>query len=181
MRAVTSADRSPGWQCPKCLIVAKTFTFTDGDRLDPPGFDSADQLKRYGASIYVGSCPACHTLIYEIEITVLSEPCHEAEFVPDNCWQYKGDPEIYVASVGSWEWRVQHERSVIFKQSYSFRDGHAIDWLDRHFIGPFFDDDASSRMDVAGCSSGAWRQAEETAVALLPSILAWNWDDTCKS
>ena len=182
MRPATPGEVRQRWQCPACARIPGSFQFTDGDTLDVSGFRLPAELRRYGASIYVGPCPACDCMIYEVEITVVSEPCPARDFIPDNFWKYQGEPEIYRASLGhgTWQWRVQHELSVVFTDNLSFPKGHRIDWLDRHLIGPFADDPEFQRKeaksDVGRCSTNVWDYGDDQAITLLPAILEWNWE-----
>jgi hypothetical protein len=118
-----------------------------------------------------GNCTVCHTQLYVVELSVVSDPRPRTYLTNDNC--YTSDaPEYYLAERGRASWIVEHRRNV---KDMSFfvpdapRDSPSmiarnVRWLDVHWFGLM-------------AWADPWNKAVQLVDTMLPLVRRIRWPE----
>ena len=164
-------------RCPACFSeLGSHGTLTDGDTIE------AFCGYHYGTELLVGWCPSCGRFLSHIMTTVIPDTVRSQDFVPDNQWKTE-KIDYYWASHKQWRWTIDHQCNVVFpKGHHTFPDGCTLDWVDVHFLGPFYAVDVTRPADgrkalMRDCSQFVIDQAHAISGELMHAILSVTWDE----
>lgn len=118
-------------RCPVCDLLGPGFTFNDSDTLSHEPLGRGD-YSEYSAHLHEGTCKSCKKPVFMLEVSVLSNPIPDLEFIDDNFFTHE-IMQTYHASLPGIQWGLHHYGTV----TYDRHPDYTHDWMDRHFIGPF--------------------------------------------